>query len=209
MKPEDDKRKKLPVKETLKRRWEEFNARLFEHSSKVIRTFDSLSEVERQRYVERFSITTCIGFACILSSFFYWFLPPVVRVLVVPIFIGSAWWAGARIAPKLITPEGRERFIQSFNIVETQQLFEAIMFTSYSSVFAALPLVFAPHQFVVLMHDASIRTLFLSLFTWILIGAPLFVLSKTIQARVTIIVIFSAPAAVLVWSLVLDLLYRS
>lgn len=209
MKPEDDKHKKLPEKESLPRRWEEFNARLFELCSKVIRTFDSLSEVERQRYVERFSITTCVGFACVLSSFFYWFLPPVYRVFIVPVFIGAAWWAGARIAPKLISPEGREQIIQAFNVVETQQLFEAIMFTSYSSVFAALPLVFAPHQFVVLMHDASIRTLFLSLFTWILIGAPLFVLAKTIQARVTIIVIFSVPAAVLVWCLVLNLLYRS
>lgn len=205
MKPEDENRKKLPSKPPKK----SFLERLSALFREPIRTFDKLPPEQQDRYVERYSITVFVGVACILSSFFYWFLPPIVRALVVPVFIGSAWWAGARIAPKLLTPEGREQLIQAFSVVETQQLFEAIMFTSYSSVFAALPLVFAPHQFVVLMHDASIRTLFLSLFTWILIGAPLFVLSKTIQTRCLIVLIFSVPAAVLVWSLVLNLLYFS
>lgn len=198
-------REKLPSKPPKK----SFLERISEFFREPIRTFDKLSSEQQERYVERYSITVFVGGACILSSFFYWFLPPLVRVLVVPVFIGSAWWAGARIAPNVITREGREQLIQSFNIVETQQLFEAIMFTSYSSIFAALPLVFAPHQFVVLMHDAAIRTLFLSLFTWILIGAPLFVMSKTIQTRLVIVLMFSVPAALLVWSLVLNLLYCS
>lgn len=164
---------------------------------------NQLSVIEKERYVERFSITICIGFACVLSSFFYWFLPPLVRVLVVPVLIGAAWWAGARIAPDLMTPEGREQLIQSFNFVETRQLFEAIMFTASSCLVAGCPIVFAPHQLAELMNYPTDRTLLLTAFTWILIGAPLFVLSKKLQVRLAIVVLFSIPSAVLVWSLVL------
>lgn len=69
----------------------------------LLDTFDRLSFADKERYTERFSITMAVGAACVASSFFYWFLPPIVRVLVVPLFIGSAWWAGAKlIAPAVV-----------------------------------------------------------------------------------------------------------
>ena len=63
----------------------------------LLDTFDRLSPADKERYIERFSITIAVGVACVASSFFYWFLPPLVRVLVVPVFIGAAWWAGAKL----------------------------------------------------------------------------------------------------------------
>ncbi|HEY9785696.1 MAG TPA: hypothetical protein V6D17_09865 [Candidatus Obscuribacterales bacterium] len=67
------------------------------------KTFQQLSREEQERYITRFSVTIAVGAACVMASFFYWFLPPLVRVLVVPVFIGGAWWAGARfIAPQVI-----------------------------------------------------------------------------------------------------------
>jgi len=69
----------------------------------VLETFDRLSLIDKERYIERFSITIAVGAACVASSFCYWFLPPLVRVLVVPVFIGAAWWVGARwIAPLIM-----------------------------------------------------------------------------------------------------------
>lgn len=205
MKPdEDDRRTPLKPKKSL---WERFNERLYNFFEPKLKQLNQQSVIEQERYVERFSITICVGFACVLSSFFYWFLPPLVRVLVVPVFIGAAWWAGARIAPSLMTPEGREQLIQSFNIVETRQLLEAIMFTACSCLVAVVPLVFVPYLLAEIMNDPAARTLLLSGFAWILIGAPLFVLSKVLQVRLAIVVLFSIPSAVLVWSLVLKFLY--
>lgn len=205
MKPdEDDRRTPLKPKKSL---WERFNERLYNFFEPKLKQLNQQSVIEQERYVERFSITVCVGFACVLSSFFYWFLPPLVRVLVVPVFIGAAWWAGARIAPSLMTPEGREQLIQSFNIVETRQLLEAIMFTACSCLVAVVPLVFVPYLLAEIMNDPAARTLLLSGFAWILIGAPLFVLSKVLQVRLAIVLLFSIPSAVLVWSLVLKFLY--
>ncbi|MBA3995451.1 MAG: hypothetical protein C0469_18185 [Cyanobacteria bacterium DS2.3.42] len=78
------------------------------------RTFQQLTRAEQERYIERFSITIAVGAACVMSSFFYWFLPPLVRVLVVPVFIGAAWWAGA----KLIAPQVIDRFAQYLKVEE-------------------------------------------------------------------------------------------
>lgn len=69
----------------------------------LARTFSQLPREEQERYITRFSITIAVGAACVMASFFYWFLPPLVRVLIVPVFIGGAWWAGAKlIAPQVI-----------------------------------------------------------------------------------------------------------
>ena len=66
-------------------------------------TFQQLSRTEQIRYIERFSITIAVGAACVMSSFFYWFLPSLVRVLIVPVFLGAAWWTGSKlIAPQII-----------------------------------------------------------------------------------------------------------
>jgi len=198
MKPDEDDRK-TPLK-PRKSLWERFNERLYNFFERKLKQLNQQSVIEQERYVERFSITICVGLACVLSSFFYWFLPPLVRVLIVPVFIGAAWWAGARIAPSLMTPEGREQLIQSFNIVETRQLLEAIMFTACSCLVVGAPIVFAPHQLAELMNDPTDRTLLLTAFTWILIGAPLFVLSKKLQVRLAIVVLISIPSAVLVFA---------
>lgn len=67
------------------------------------RSFRQLSREEQERYITRFSITIAVGASCVMASFFYWFLPPLIRVLIVPVFIGVSWWAGAKlIAPQVI-----------------------------------------------------------------------------------------------------------
>ena len=171
------------------------NERLFEFFQKGSNTFLSFSPVEQKRYVERFCITISVGLACVLSSFFYWFLPPVVRVLVVPVFIGAAWWFGAKVVTKLLTEEGTEEVINSLKVVEFFHLFEAVKFSTCSFIIAAIPVLINPTQFQVALLSPTARTIFLGAFIWNLIGAPLYAQARGGKARQLIILVFGVPAA--------------
>lgn len=204
MKP-DDEDKKLKQMTSLKERWESFCSRLIGDYYHVTRNFDQLSAAEQDRYVQRFSITICVGLACVLSSFFYWFLPPLFRVLVVPILIGAAWWAGAKL-PKALTryllssPIERESFFQQLHVVEFFQLIEAVKFSALSFCLALIPFAMNRELFEHCMESPEIRTLFLCMFIWNLVGAPLFAQAKNGKARLIISLVFAVPAAtVTVW----------
>ncbi len=204
MKPDDDD-KRLKRRKSLRERWEGFCSRLIGDYYHVTRNFDQLSTAEQDRYVERFSITICVGFACVLSSFFYWFLPPLFRILVVPILIGAAWWAGAKL-PKALnrfylgSPSERETFIQQLHVVEFFQLIEAVKFSVLSFCFALIPFAMNRELLEHCMESPEIRTLFLCMLIWNLVGAPLFAQAKNGKARLIISLVFGVPAAtVTVW----------
>ncbi len=170
--------------------------------------FRGLAVAEQDRYLERFSITICVGLACVISSFFYWFLPPLIRVLVVPFFIGAAWWAGAKFLVRLDTRWVREPFAHCRKAVELRFLLEAIAFSAVTYAVAAIPFLLMPSQFEAALESANARTLFLGLFIWNLIGAPLFAQTRDRKARLLLILIFgvSAATATICWEIVLSLL---
>lgn len=171
------------------------NERLYEFFQKGSNTFLELSRDEQERYIERFCITVSVGLACVLSSFFYWLLPPIVRVLVVPVFIGGAWWFGAKVVAKLLTEEGTEQLVNSLKVVEFYQLFEAVKFSTCSLLIAAIHFWIVPSQFQSAIANPMARTIFLSAFIWNLIGAPLYAQARSRKARLLIILIFAVPAA--------------
>ena len=171
------------------------NNRLFEFFQRGSNAFSNLSREEEERYVERFCITICVGLACVLSSFFYWFLPPLVRVLVVPVFIGAAWWFGAKVVMKLLTEEGTEQFINSLKVVEFFHLLEAVKFSAVSFIVAAIPFWLIPSQLHAAVSSPDARLIFLAVFTWNLIGAPLYAQAQKGKARQLITLVFGVPAA--------------
>lgn len=157
--------------------------------------FRQLSLTEQDRFIERLSITICVGMACIFSSFFYWFLPPIVRVSIIPVFIGTAWWAGARLLVRLDTRRLREQFAHCMKAVELRFLVRAVGFSAVTSVVAAIPFILMRSQLVSAFDSADARTMFLGLFIWNLIGAPLYAQARDEKARLLIILIFAIPAA--------------
>lgn len=180
-------------KEKPKRSLKEFLQEFFTHG--IDNIYAELSPADQKRYIERYCITISVGMACVLSSFFYWFLPPIVRVLVVPVFIGGAWWFGMKVVTKLITEGGTEQFVDSLKVVEFYQLVEAIKFTATTYLVAAIPFWSMPSQFQAAISNPMARTIFLSSFIWNLIGAPLYAQAKSRKARLLIILVFGVPAA--------------
>ncbi len=193
-KPEDNEPKKLTPIVLIKGIGESLQE-MFVNLMGPAKRFEELTAEEKEGYFERLSITACVAVACISSGFFYWLLPPIFRVLVVPILIGLAWWAGAKLVPQLLSEEGRQHLLQHLNAVELFQLIEAVKFTAITCVFAAVPIWSFPLQFEVALRDPFARTLFLCMFTWNLIGAPLYAQAKSGNARLIIILIFGVPAA--------------
>lgn len=157
--------------------------------------YSKLSPSEQKRYVERFCITISVGLACVLSSFFYWLLPPLVRVLVIPVFIGTAWWFGAKVVLKLLTEEGTEQVLNSLKVVEFFHLLEAVKFSAVSFTVAAIPFWLMPSQFHAAVSSPDARLIFLAIFTWNLIGAPLYAQAQRGKARQLITLVFGVPAA--------------
>jgi hypothetical protein len=180
-----------------------FDERLYYFLERQAGTLKQLPPDQQKRFNERFSITICVGIACVLSSFFYWFLPPLVRVLVVPVFIGAAWWFGAKVLVqfvKYLDPRQEIKVPQLSNAVELLQLLNAIKFSAVTFVIAALPLFVMPARYEAALDNADARTLFLAMFTWNLIGAPLFAQARDRRARLIIVLVFSLPVvAATIW----------
>ncbi len=200
MKPPEEERKNMPYPVFLK----EFGNALRKDAETFFTTaprrFEEMTPAEQEKYFERLSITGCVAAMFVLQSLFYYHLPPIVRVLVVPVLIGVAWWAGARLVPKLFTKEGRAQLIQQLNVLEFFQLIEAIKFSAITLMVAAIPFWLMPSQFVAAINQPYARTLFLCMFIWNLIGAPLYAQAKSGNARLLIILVFGVPAAtVTVW----------
>src|SRR5689334_11146007 len=103
--------------------------------------FRQLTVPEQDRFMERCSITICVGVACIMSSFFYFHLPPFVRVSIVPVFIGAAWWAGARLLVRLDTRWVSEQLARCMKVVELRFLFSAIAFAVITYSVAIVPFI--------------------------------------------------------------------
>lgn len=172
----------------------DFDERLGEFFERRVQALQQMPDDKHNRYVERFSITFCVAIACILSSCFYWFLPPLVRVLVVPVFIGAAWWLGANVVAKFFKLQEIDCFDQFLNVLELRQLFEAVKFSGITLLIAAIPFVSWPRQFESAFGSADARTLFLCMFIWNLIGAPLFAQAQDRKSKVIIALVFALPA---------------
>ncbi len=66
-------------------------------------SFQQMERAEQIAIIQKFSMTFSIGIAVIAISCFYSLLPQQLRVLVVPIGVGGAWWFGSKvIAPQII-----------------------------------------------------------------------------------------------------------
>lgn len=182
-------------------------ASFFLHADKVCRgvdkRFEEMNETEQDWYFQRLGITGCVALSCIVSGFFYWSLPPIWRVLLVPIFMGLSWWLGATVLPKLLTPDGRKQVVQRLNVVEFRLLLDAVTFTATSFIVAAMPFWIGASQFQLAISNPNARTILLGAFIWNLIGAPLFAQAKTSNARIIIILVFGIPSATVAfwWSL--------
>ncbi len=176
-----------------------FDERLFYFLERQAGTFQQLPPEQQKRFTERFSITICVGIACVLSSFFYWFLPPLVRVAVVPVFIGAAWWFGAKVLVKFVRYLDLRQEIkvpQLSNAVELLQLLNAIKFSAVTFSIAAIPFFVMPVQYQAALDNADARTLFLGLFIWNLIGAPLFAQARDRRSRLIIALVFAVPVII-------------
>ncbi len=161
------------------------------------------NSTDQERYIERFCITIAVGAACVLSSFFYWFLPPLVRVLVVPVFIGAAWWFGAKVLVKFVKYLDLQQDIEVpklSNAVELFQLLNAIKFSAITFAIAAIPFLVMPAHYESALVSADVRTLFLGMFIWNLIGAPLFAQARDVRSRLIISLVFAVPVvAAAIW----------
>ncbi len=66
-------------------------------------SFQQMDRAEQIAIIQKFSMAFSIGIAVIAISCFYSLLPQQLRVLVVPIGVGGAWWFGSKvIAPQII-----------------------------------------------------------------------------------------------------------
>ncbi len=188
-----------------------FDERMYDFIERQAVTFRQLPPEDQEHYIERFCITIAVAMACVLSSFFYWFLPPLVRVLVVPVFIGSAWWFGAKVLVKLVKyvdPQQEIEIPKLSNAVELFQLFNAIKFSALTFAVAAIPFLVMPAHYEAALESADVRTLFLGMFIWNLIGAPLFAQARDLKSQLIISLVFAVPVAIapIVWTYASSLL---
>ena len=98
VKPHDIRETKayLKAQNGAKRMWSNYLA--FLGSS-----FQRMEREEQIATIQKFSMAFSIGIAVLAISFFYSLLPQQLRVLAVPIALGSAWWFGTKvIAPQAI-----------------------------------------------------------------------------------------------------------
>lgn len=175
------------------------NEHLYEFFERQSQTLQKMQPDDQQHYIERFCITIAVAMACVLSSFFYWFLPPVVRILVVPVFIGAAWWMGSRVLVKFVKYLDSRQEIevsQLSNAVELFQLLNAIKFSGITLALAALPFLVMPAQYETALDNADARTLFLGMLIWNLIGAPLFAQARDRRSKLIIVLVFAVPVVV-------------
>lgn len=66
-------------------------------------SFQQMERAEQIAIIQKFSMAFSIGIAVIAISMFYSLLPQQLRVVVVPLGVGGAWWFGSKvIAPQII-----------------------------------------------------------------------------------------------------------
>ena len=98
VKPHDIRETKayLKAQNGAKRMWDNYLA--FLGSS-----FQRMDREEQITTIQKFSMAFSIGIAALATSCFYSMLPQQLRVLVVPIVLGGAWWFGSKVlAPQAI-----------------------------------------------------------------------------------------------------------
>lgn len=186
----------LPPDEPRKGLEDKINERLAEFFEHRVQALQQMPDDQHNRFVERFCITVSVGLACALSSLFYWVLPPLVRVLVVPIFIGAAWWLGATVVAKFFKLQEIDAFDKILKALELRYLFHAVTFSGLTFAIAAIPFIFIPGLYDMACENADARTLFLCMFTWNLIGAPLFAQARDRHSKEIIVYIFAVPVIV-------------
>ncbi|MBX9937750.1 MAG: hypothetical protein K2Y32_00780 [Candidatus Obscuribacterales bacterium] len=69
-------------------------------------SFDDMNSDEQEALITRFCYVISIGIAMVALSCFYTILPPLVRILALPIVLAAAWFVGS----KVVAPAMIERF---------------------------------------------------------------------------------------------------
>lgn len=69
-------------------------------------SFDEMNSDEQEALITRFCYVISIGIAMVGLSCFYTILPPLIRILALPIVLTAAWFVGS----KVVAPAMIERF---------------------------------------------------------------------------------------------------
>lgn len=64
--------------------------------------FNRMTRAEQEMFILRMSQVVTIGFAMVLASFFYQFIPLLVRVFAFPVFLIGSWFVATRIVSPII-----------------------------------------------------------------------------------------------------------
>jgi hypothetical protein len=73
------------------------------YKQSLIDSFKKMPRAMQEQMISQISMIVTIGTTALLLSFFYNFLPQMIRVMGVPLMGIAAWWAGTRIvAPIMI-----------------------------------------------------------------------------------------------------------
>jgi hypothetical protein len=66
-------------------------------------SFSVMDREEQENMITKFCYVITIGIACVIISCFYSLLPPLLRIIALPIFLAGGWFVGAKIvAPTMI-----------------------------------------------------------------------------------------------------------
>lgn len=77
----------------------------------LARSFQKMSRNNQEQLIVRVCQIVTVGTTVLIISLFYSFLPPQLRVIIVPIALIGAWWAGT----KMVAPQMMVRFAQHLN----------------------------------------------------------------------------------------------
>ncbi|MBX9692359.1 MAG: hypothetical protein K2Z81_08250 [Cyanobacteria bacterium] len=64
--------------------------------------FERMSRPQQELFILRMCQVITIGCAIVLASFFYGFIPVLVRVFAFPVFIAGSWFAATRVVSPII-----------------------------------------------------------------------------------------------------------
>lgn len=78
--------------------------RMWDRYLQILRqSFSVMDREEQENMITKFCYVITIGIACVIISCFYSLLPPLLRIIALPIFLAGGWFVGAKIvAPTMI-----------------------------------------------------------------------------------------------------------
>ena len=75
----------------------------FNYTNTLKTAFNRMDRRQQEELVTRMSQIITVGAAVVTTYVWYWFMPQVVRVFVLPVVLVGSWWVGTRIvAPNVI-----------------------------------------------------------------------------------------------------------